>query len=109
MSIFTGRIGRGEFFLGVSVTGILIAGLAVTVGTVENLFWKIIIALVLFFLLVFYSSIFVRRLHDFGKSGWFALLALIPYVSILFLIFLMYKKGDGGNNRFGQKPKPMYF
>ena len=30
----------------------------------------------------------VRRLHDIGKSGWWMLLALVPVIGILILIFL---------------------
>ena len=51
-----------------------------------------------------------RRLHDINQSGlWsFALLAslmLIPFVDMILLVFLSYKKGDVGENKYGNPDK----
>jgi len=46
----------------------------------------------------------VRRLHDTGKSGWFLLLVLIPFVNF-YLIYLLVLEGDQGPNVFGPDPK----
>ena len=34
-------------------------------------------------------SVIVRRLHDVGKSGWFLLIGLIPYIGA-FILFIKY-------------------
>ena len=49
-----------------------------------------------------------RRLHDFGTSGWWMLLILIPYVNIVFSLVLIFKKGDVGNNQYGHAPEYRY-
>ena len=69
----------------------------------------------------------VKRLHDIGWSGWFSLLILpaIPFtiivifalvpdldsislfnicVNLLFILFLLIKKGQEENNKYGQVP-----
>ena len=47
----------------------------------------------------------VRRLHDIGKSGWWLLISFIPLIGGIWLIILMAKEGDHGNNAFGPDPK----
>jgi uncharacterized membrane protein YhaH (DUF805 family) len=46
----------------------------------------------------------VRRLHDIGKSGWFLLLSLIPFVSF-YLLYLMCLDSQPGTNEYGANPK----
>lgn len=49
-------------------------------------------------------SLTVRRCHDLDKSGWWALLCLIPFVNIIFSIYLLFFKGTDGANRYGEDP-----
>ena len=46
----------------------------------------------------------VKRWHDLDKSGWMALLAIIPLVGLVALICLGAKEGTGTPNRFGAGP-----
>jgi uncharacterized membrane protein YhaH (DUF805 family) len=46
----------------------------------------------------------VKRLHDRGRSGWFLLLALIPFVNIWIMIEVYFLKGTEGANPFGADP-----
>lgn len=39
-----------------------------------------------------------RRLHDIGKSGWWQLLALIPLIGWLVLIYWAVQPSDGDND-----------
>lgn len=41
-----------------------------------------------------------RRLHDTGRSGWWLLLGLVPFVSLVALVFLVLPSTPGAN-RFG--------
>ena len=50
-------------------------------------------------------SIAVRRLHDVGKSGWFLLLLLIPFVGPIWLLVLNCTDGVVGENEYGPNPK----
>ena len=45
----------------------------------------------------------IRRLHDLDKSGWFYLLALVPFVSLV-LLFWFCQKGTTGSNTYGSDP-----
>jgi uncharacterized membrane protein YhaH (DUF805 family) len=42
----------------------------------------------------------IRRLHDFGTSGWWVLLFLVPLVGAIFALVLLFRPGDAEPNRF---------
>lgn len=50
-------------------------------------------------------AVAVRRLHDTDRSGWWALLGLIPIVGTIILIVMMCFDSTPGTNRFGPNPK----
>jgi uncharacterized membrane protein YhaH (DUF805 family) len=58
--------------------------------------------LILYRLAVFLPSLAVgvRRMHDTGFSGWWL---IVPFVGL----FLTFREGDDGDNRFGADPKAM--
>ncbi|WP_078120424.1 DUF805 domain-containing protein [Thiosocius teredinicola] len=43
----------------------------------------------------------IRRLHDFNASGWWAIAMVIPFANLILALFLLFKGGDEGTNRFG--------
>ena len=47
----------------------------------------------------------VRRLHDIGRSGWWLLIAALPIIGAIILIFWFVQPGTTGPNRFGADPK----
>lgn len=58
-------------------------------------------------LVVFIPSIavWVRRLHDTGKSGWCYLLVLIPFIGQILLIVWGCQDSQPGDNKYGPNPK----
>ncbi len=50
-------------------------------------------------------AVAVRRLHDVGKSGWMLLIGLIPLIGAIWLLVLMVKDSDSGENQYGENPK----
>jgi uncharacterized membrane protein YhaH (DUF805 family) len=46
-----------------------------------------------------------RRLHDIGKSGWWLLIALIPVVGFLVLLYFYVQPSDPDANAYGA-PEP---
>jgi uncharacterized membrane protein YhaH (DUF805 family) len=50
-------------------------------------------------------AVAVRRLHDTGRSAWWLLLLLVPFVGWIVLIVFYCLEGDRGPNRFGSDPK----
>lgn len=49
-------------------------------------------------------SVTVRRLHDVNLSGWFYLVSLLPFGSLL-LFVKMIQEGDPNINQYGSKPE----
>lgn len=49
-------------------------------------------------------AVLVRRLHDFGWSGWLMLVSLIPYVGPILLLILTLVRGDDHANSYGPYP-----
>jgi uncharacterized membrane protein YhaH (DUF805 family) len=47
----------------------------------------------------------VRRLHDFGLTGWFALLCFTPALGGAAFLVLGLVPSQFGENRWGQAPK----
>jgi hypothetical protein len=50
-------------------------------------------------------AVFVRRLHDTGRSGWWFFIGLIPIVGAIILIVFLATEGDQGQNAYGPDPK----
>ena len=48
--------------------------------------------------------LWIQRLHDLGKTGWFLLLFLIPGINILFLLYLLFAPSKDGSNEYGPNP-----
>ena len=46
-------------------------------------------------------SLYIRRLHDINRSGWWLLIALIPFIGIITLIFFWCLKGTQEKNTYG--------
>lgn len=98
---FNGRARRSElwyFVLFNFVAGLVLGLVAWLLGT--NLLSNI------YSLAVFIPSIavWVRRMHDIGKSGWWVLLCLVPLVN-LYLIYLGCLDSQPGANQWGNNPK----
>jgi len=65
-----------------------------------HFFWWIIFVLVF----IFNFSLYARRYHDIGKSGYNVFFLLIPLVNFILLFFLIFKKGDSVKNVYGKVP-----
>ena len=50
-------------------------------------------------------AVLVRRLHDTGKIGWWALVGLLPLVGAIVLLVFTVTDSSPGENKFGISPK----
>jgi len=50
-------------------------------------------------------AVLVRRLHDTGKSGWWALVGFLPLVGAVVLLVFTVTDSSPGENKFGLYPK----
>ena len=107
---FSGRSRRKEywmFVLGVFIAAIVLSivegvlGLSGMVGGVYGPLTTILLLGVI----IPSIAVQVRRFHDQDKSGWFVLLALIPFIGGLAVLVFMLLEGTRGPNRFGPDPK----
>ena len=65
------------------------------------------IILLAFLVLTFIPSftVFIRRLHDSERTGWFILLLFVPVIGWLWIISLLFADGTFGSNAFGNDPR----
>lgn len=107
-----GRIGRIQFaafgtIWGLIVVLIVILAFTLGIGLSGRAFDLVLLTLLILPIFIYsYLVLPKRRLHDLNKSGWWLLLALIPAVNVVFMIYLYFVKGDEGINDFGLPPEP---
>jgi uncharacterized membrane protein YhaH (DUF805 family) len=63
----------------------------------------ILTIIVMLGLLVPSIAVGIRRLHDIGKSGWWYLLALLPLISLVLIVFFVMDSKE--DNVYGVNPK----
>ena len=93
---FEGRTGRNAFwqYILVYIIASIILNFIPGVGKLLAGLWSLA-------LLCPSLGITARRLHDTGKSGWFQLLALIPVIGGLIVLFLCIPEGNSEENQYG--------
>ncbi|MAM85773.1 MAG: hypothetical protein CME36_00490 [unclassified Hahellaceae] len=98
---FSGRARRKEYWL---FTLFFYITFAVLAGLDELLGIFGLAMAFFFFSLVPYFSITCRRLHDIGRSGWWQLITILPFIGpIILLVFLVLD--SEGDNAYGPRPK----
>ena len=98
-AVFEGRAKRSEFwwfYLAYMIVGVPLAILGELHLAFTIVWWAFAIALFLPGL-----AVSVRRLHDSGKSGWWILLLLIPFVGWIPVLVLMLLPSDAEANQYG--------
>ena len=98
-SNFSGRAGRREYWMFFAanfamcmILSVLDAAIGLPVFGLLYLLAALIPAI----------SVSIRRLHDGGRSGWWMLFGLIPFLGGLALLVMMVLPGTPSVNRFGQ-------
>src|SRR4051812_13975540 len=95
---FQGRARRKEYWM-FTLFSIIVS---VILSIVENMIGLPAVLTTLYSLAVLLPSlaVSVRRLHDTGRSGWWLLIALIPFIgAIVLLVFVCEDSKE--NNRYG--------
>ena len=91
---FSGRATRSEYWWFV-LCEVLILGIASLIS--DTLPGLLALALVLPAL-----AVGARRLHDTGRSGWWLLLMLVPFIGGLFLLYWAVLPSQPSANAFGE-------
>ena len=102
---FNGRASRPEYwwFLLAVVASYLVAFMIGLASGAEDAATLLVIVILLGSVLPFLAAA-IRRLHDTGKSGWWYLIGMIPYVGGMVLLVMLGQEGDPGSNRYGPPP-----
>lgn len=105
---FSGRLGRFHYFGYFIVFGIIfmvafyiIAALLTQGPNVDEAALSGLSLLLGLGFFVVTMSLGVRRLHDFDKSGWWYLLAFVPFANVVFALILLFAPGTDGENSYG--------
>jgi uncharacterized membrane protein YhaH (DUF805 family) len=112
-TIFRDRARRRDFWsvIGLFLAALIVGGISQYFGggpdaptplNVLGLFVEIAAALVI---LIPFWAVVVRRLHDLGRSGLWALVLALPIVGWLGLVVVGVWPGVNGDNRFGADPR----
>ncbi|TCJ86878.1 uncharacterized membrane protein YhaH (DUF805 family) [Cocleimonas flava] len=104
-----GRIGSKRYFLySVLLPFIIfwslasIAGVLTYMGSAATLASYAILGVAIIAMLFILVRLTIQRCHDFNKSGWLAILAVVPFSNIIFALI----PGTNGLNQYGEVPEP---
>ncbi len=99
---FEGRAARWQYWHWV----IFAVAVGVAVSVLDGIFGtgSLLVVLVSLALLLPGLSYAARRMHDTGRSGWWVLVVLIPFVGWIVLAVLAAQPGQPGANAWGEAP-----
>ena len=105
----SGRARRKEYWLFCLINFLVAMG----VGFVAGFLAAMLDAPILQLLYVIYVlasvlpswAVSVRRLHDIGRSGWWCLVGLVPFVGPIVLFVFACLDSQPGTNQYGPNPK----
>ncbi len=100
---FDGRVTRRQYWMFVLYSMLISIAFNVVIAILP--FLAILSVIYSLALLVPSIGLVVRRLHDLNLSGWFFLIAFIPVLGGLALLFLFCMPGDAEDNKFGPAVK----
>lgn len=112
-----GRLGRLRYLAYTWISAILlsiVSGIVAAIaipffmkaGLVRSTFFVIAVSILIYLPIIAASLVYTkRRLNDLNFSGWLGLLMLIPFLNLLFGLYLVFAPGSSGNNRYGAKPE----
>jgi uncharacterized membrane protein YhaH (DUF805 family) len=100
---FNGRASRQEYWM-FTLFNIIFAVVAMVVDGVLGLGF-IIYMLYMLAVLIPGIAVFVRRMHDIGKSGWWFFISLIPLIGGIWLLVLLATDGSSEDNNYGASLK----
>jgi len=101
---FSGRARRSEFWFYVLFQAIVLVVAQLLDRIIPGDF-PIVYSIAGLALLVPFIAAAVRRLHDTGRSGWWFLLNLVPFVGAIVLIVFYAQDSKPGANEHGPNPK----
>lgn len=106
---FSGRLSRKGYWYFVLANFLVAAAITLVEYIIRGMpssYETTLILPSIYSLAIFIPSLaaMVRRLHDIGKSGWNALISLIPLVGSIVVLVFLFQRGDQEENKYGAVP-----
>jgi len=98
IGIILGIFGAGAAMFGGDETD---AGMGIGV-----IIMGIAIAVIYIITIIISIRMMIQRIHDFNASAWLVLIMLVPFVSAIFSLVLIFMPGTDGENQYGLKTPP---
>src|SRR5690554_2259920 len=99
---FNGRARRSEYWYFVLFNFIVSLGLGMVDAFTGIGFLNYVYSLAV---IIPGIAVSIRRLHDTGRSGWWLLVGLIPFIGWIILIVFFVQDSDPYDNQYGPNPK----
>lgn len=96
---FDGRVSRRQYWMFTLYSMLISIAFNVVIAILP--FLAILSVVYALALIVPSLGLIVRRLHDLNLSGWFFLIAFVPVLGGLALLFLFCMSGDAEDNKYG--------
>jgi len=118
--LFRGRLSRKNYILALLMVPIIVVislfivllitavalnlawNIGLDLGSITILLRSISLILIVVLSSIFVLSFHIRRLHDIGRSGWWAILSF--FFTPIFLIWVLISGSDKQENNYGQVP-----
>ena len=108
-AVFSGRARRTEYWMFALINFIVsceLTGIDFAAGTMnQTLYVGLFEGIYSLAVIIPGIAVSVRRLHDTGRSGWWLLIACVPCIGALVLLYFLVSDSTPGDNRFGPNPK----
>lgn len=107
-AVFEGRASRTEYwmyFLFSVIVSIILGVLDSILGIRSSYGLGLLGSLYSLAVLLPGLGVTIRRLHDTGRSGWWFLIVLVPFVGWIVLLAFMIRDSQPGDNQYGPSVK----
>ncbi len=104
-AVFSGRARRKEYWMFTLINLIVYIAIFLVIGMINDSLSEIILGLYALAIIIPALAVTFRRLHDTGRSGWWLLIGLIPFIGSLILLYFMIQDSTPGANIYGPNPK----
>ena len=111
---FSGRARRQEYWMFCLINIIVSIAVGFATGLIGGMLGlgqnMVMVLGLLYTAAVFVPSLAVgvRRLHDTGRSGWWLLIILVPFIGAIALLVFAVQDSQPGSNAYGKNPKTSF-
>jgi len=107
-AVFSGRASRREYWMFVLVNIIIafiLGFIDSAIGLMSETGYGLLSSIYTLAILVPSIAVAVRRLHDTDRSGMWYLIAFVPIIGPIALLFFCVQEGHAGMNQYGEYPQ----